>query len=209
LPFFDNGQTNEGAAFVYHGSASGLSTTTNWSTEINQADARFGSSISFAGDVNGDGYSDVIIGSFVFDNGQTNEGAAFVYHGSASGLSSSANWSIESNQASANLGVSVSDAGDVNGDGFGDVIIGANFYDEGESDEGVVFVYHGSASGLSSSANWSAGSNQTEARFGTAVSSAGDINGDGYSDILVGANYFDMENPMKVLFLFIMVDLII
>ncbi|MFA5211117.1 MAG: FG-GAP-like repeat-containing protein [Patescibacteria group bacterium] len=190
-PFFDNGQTNEGAVFVYHGSVSGLSTTTNWSTEINQADARFGSSISSAGDVNGDGYSDVIIGAFVFDNGQTNEGAAFVYHGSASGLSSSANWSIESNQASANLGVSVSDAGDVNGDGFGDVIIGANFYDEGESDEGVVFVYHGSASGLSSSANWSAGSNQTEARFGTVVSSAGDINGDGYSDILVGANYFD------------------
>jgi hypothetical protein len=59
-------------------------------------------SVASAGDVNGDGYSDVIVGAYrLFDNGQTDEGRAFVYHGSASGLSTTPNWTAESNQASA------------------------------------------------------------------------------------------------------------
>jgi hypothetical protein len=66
---------------VYHGSASGLSTTPNWTAESNQANAFFGVSVASAGDVNGDGYSDVIVGAFGFSNGQTFEGAAFVYYG--------------------------------------------------------------------------------------------------------------------------------
>ncbi|MDW8328155.1 MAG: integrin alpha, partial [Anaerolineales bacterium] len=188
---FDNGETNEGRAFVYHGSASGLSTTPNWTAESNQASAEFGASVASAGDVNGDGYSDVIVGARYFDNGETNEGRAFVYHGSASGLSATANWTAESNQASAEFGASVGSAGDVNGDGFSDVIVGAPFFDNDETDEGRAFVYHGSASGLSATANWTAESNQAGAEFGYSVASAGDVNGDGYSDVIVGARYFD------------------
>jgi hypothetical protein len=194
---FDNGETDEGRAFVYHGSASGLSTTPNWTAESNQANAQFGVSVASAGDVNGDGYSDVIVGAYRFDNGQTDEGRAFVYHGSASGLSTTPNWTAESNQGNAEFGSSVASAGDVNGDGFSDVIVGAYLFDNGETDEGRAFVYHGSASGLSTTPNWTAESNQANAQFGYSVASAGDVNGDGFSDVIVGAPLFDNGKPMK------------
>jgi len=187
----DNGESDEGAVFVYHGSASGLSLSSNWSAEGNQDSARFGESVSTAGDVNGDGYSDVIVGARYYDNGDSNEGRAFVYYGSALGLSTSSNWSSEGNQVDAIFGASVSTAGDVNGDGYSDVIIGATIFDNGQSNEGAAFVFHGSASGLSLTSNWSSEGNQIDAYYGTSVSTAGDLNGDGYSDIIVGADYFD------------------
>jgi hypothetical protein len=188
---FDNGQTDEGRVFVYHGSATGLSTTPSWTAESNQAGAQFGNSVASAGDVNGDGFSDVIVGAPEFDSLEANEGRVFVYHGSATGLSTSANWTAESNQAGARFGWSVSSAGDVNGDGFSDVIVGAHRFDNTELDEGRVFVYHGSASGLSTTPSWTAESNQVGAQFGNSVASAGDVNGDGFSDVIVGARFFD------------------
>ncbi len=93
--------------------------------EENQASALFWYSVASAGDVNGDGYSDVIVGAYVYDNGQSDEGAAFIYHGSSSGLSTTAASQLEANQVSAYLGYSVASAGDVNGDGYSDVIVGA------------------------------------------------------------------------------------
>ncbi len=64
-------------------------------------------------------------------------------------LSSSPNWSFESDQAGAESGISVSTAGDVNGDGYSDVIVGAKSFDNGQNNEGKVFVFNGSAAGLS------------------------------------------------------------
>jgi hypothetical protein len=190
-PYNGNGQADEGRAFVYHGSATGLSSTPNWSAESNQASAVFGASVAAAGDVNGDGFSDVIVGSYAFDNGQADEGRAFLYHGSAAGLSPTPNWTAESDQANAWFGRSVGTAGDLNGDGYADVIVGAYLFDNGQTDEGRAFVYQGSASGLSSTASWTAESDQVNAQFGYSVATAGDVNGDGYSDVIVGAFFFD------------------
>ncbi|MBV6513050.1 MAG: hypothetical protein FMNOHCHN_02575 [Ignavibacteriaceae bacterium] len=190
-PNYTNGQSLEGRAYVYHGSATGLNATASWTIESNQSQALFGYSVSTAGDINGDGYGDVIVGAYFFDNGQDNEGSAFVYHGSASGLSATANWTAESNQGLANLGYSVATAGDVNGDGYSDVIVGAYNYDNNESNEGRAYVYHGSASGLATTSNWTAESNQTNAYLGYSVATAGDVNGDGYSDVIVGARRYD------------------
>ena len=188
---FDNGQTDEGKVFVFHGSASGLNSTTSWTAEGDQASANFGSSVSTAGDVNGDGYADIIVGAQGYDNGESDEGRAFFFLGSATGLSSSASWTFESDQAGGLLGCSVATAGDVNGDGFSDVVVGAFHYDNGQTDEGRAFVFHGSAAGPNASAGWTAEGNQASAYFGQCVESAGDVNGDGYSDVIVGAYLYD------------------
>jgi len=193
-PWYDNGDYDEGRSFVYYGSSSGLSTTPAWTAEGNQANAEFGNSVSSAGDVNGDGYSDVIIGADCYDNHETNEGLVVVYYGSGSGLSTTSDWSAEGNQKNAEFGTSVSSAGDVNGDGYFDVIIGAPWYDNVKSDEGRTFVYYGNSSGLSDAPNWITEGNQGRAMFGTSISTAGDVNGDGYSDVIIGAPWYDNEN---------------
>ncbi len=190
-PDYDNGQTNEGRIYVFLGAATGLNDAPHQVLEIDQANAHFGVSVGTAGDVNGDGYSDIIVGADGYSNGQTAEGAAFVYYGSAGGLNSTPAWQVESNQANSKFGYWVSTAGDVNGDGYADVIVGAYAYDNGQTDEGAAFVYHGSAAGLSATPNWMAEGNQANAQYGVAVNSAGDVNGDGYSDVLVGAYLYD------------------
>ncbi len=139
-----------------------LATSSTWTAESDQAEAQFGVSVGTAGDVNGDGYSDVIVGATYYDNGQTDEGRAFVYHGSSTGLDTSPNWTAESNQVSAYFGNSVGTAGDVNGDGYSDVIIGAYRYDNGQNNEGRAFVYHGSSTGLAATTAWTAESNQND-----------------------------------------------
>ncbi|MCD4812853.1 integrin alpha, partial [bacterium] len=189
--FYNNGEQDEGRAYVYHGSSSGLENTAAWTDESDQTYAYFGYSVASAGDVNGDGYSDVIVGAYGYDNGASNEGRAYVYHGSSSGLADASAWTAESDQTGAEFGRSVASAGDVNGDGYSDVIVGAHAYDNGATDEGRVFVYHGSSSGMAGTANWTAESDQTGAEFGRSVASAGDVNGDGYSDVIVGAHYYD------------------
>lgn len=188
--YYENGQIEEGAAFVYYGSSGGINTTAGDTIESNQDYAYMGFSVASAGDVNGDGYDDVIIGAEEYDNGQSNEGRAFLYHGSVTGLSSTANWTSEPNQDSASYGICVSSAGDVNGDGYDDVIVGADLYDNGELDEGAVFVHYGSSLGLSTTANWTMESNQDDCELGWPATSAGDVNGDGYDDVLVAATYY-------------------
>lgn len=184
---YDNGQTNEGVAFVYYGSDTGLSVTANWTMESNKPGARFGSSVASAGDVNNDGFDDVIIGAPELSSGQSKEGKVFVYHGSASGLSTTPNWTKESNKAGARMGESVASAGDINGDGYSDIIVGANRWNNTGSNQGRVYVYNGSSSGLSSVESWARQSYTVSAYYGTCVASAGDVNNDGYDDILIAA----------------------
>ncbi len=195
-PYYANGQSDEGRAFVYLGSAAGLAAAPVWTTESNQVSALFGGLVAGGGDVNGDGFDDVLVTAWDYDNGETNEGKAWVYHGSAAGLDSNASWSAEGNQSESDYGLWGAIAGDVNGDGFDDVAVAAITYSNGESDEGRVFVYHGSATGLSLVEAWTAESNQADTWFGHRTASAGDVDGDGYGDVIIGApysNYVDGE----------------
>lgn len=184
---YENGEFGEGRAFVYLGSASGLSPAAAWTAESDQVNAELGVAVAGAGDVNGDGYADVIVGAYFFDNIENNEGRAFVYHGSANGLAATPAWSAESNQSDSWYAAAVAGAGDVNGDGYADVIVGAYRYDDTQANEGRAFVYHGSASGLSLTAHSEVDAALEHAWFGYSVSGVGDVDGDGFADVMVGA----------------------
>ena len=208
-PFYTDGELSEGHAFYYRGGDSGLFPLTSlialqmeW-IDSNQSFAYLGSSVASAGDVNGDGYDDVIIGAWNYDGGHTGEGAAFVFLGGPAGIPGSpaagAHAQFESNQMAANMGWSVASAGDVNGDGYADVIVGVPRYSNGEAAEGAAFVFLGSAVGMSDgdpgTAHALLESNQTSSYFGGSVASAGDINGDGYADVIVGGTEYTAGEP--------------
>src|SRR6185503_5379683 len=131
-----------------------LPTTPAWIAESNQVNAYFGYSVSTAGDVNGDGFSDVLVAAINFQNGQFEEGRVFCYLGSATGTDTIPDWTAEGDQGIARLGSSVAPAGDVNGDGYADVVVAAVTYDSGESNEGRAYVYLGSAGGLDATPAW-------------------------------------------------------
>jgi hypothetical protein len=206
-PKYDNGtgQNEEGAAFLFLGSlagvASGTPATADATFEADDQSAEMARSVASAGDVNGDGYEDIIIGAELYENrpgAPANEGAAFVFHGSATGIAggsaSTADSVIVSNKFASRFGASVASAGDVNEDGYGDVIIGApTFGDTGQQNEGKAFVFHGGPGGITNSIDASLDadavleSNVPSAQFGFSVALAGDVNGDGFDDVVVGA----------------------
>lgn len=178
---------SDGKVYLFLGSSAGLSATPSWTAVGTNENSRLGHSIATAGDVNGDGYSDVLIGEPGFKVAGVSKGRVLLYLGSPSGLPASPSWtSVGVNTT--DLGRSVSTAGDVNGDGYSDIIAsaGAGTTDTGAYN-GVAFVFNGSASGPSASPAWQfRGINNLEF-FGNSVCTAGDINGDGYSDIVIGS----------------------
>ena len=190
-PMWNNGQTSEGGAWVYLGSFTGLLDTYRWRQDSDNATANYGMSVGTAGDVNGDGYSDIIVGAPNWDGGQENEGKAYVYHSSGDSLYLDPAWSKESDQAGARFGWSVGTAGDVNGDGYADIIVGAYLWTAGDNYEGGAWVYHGSDAGVHVVPDWHAEGGQTSAHFGASVGTAGDVNGDAYADVIVGAPWYD------------------
>jgi hypothetical protein len=205
-PYYDNGLGAEGRVFVLHGSATGASWPASWEVRGNTYKQQLGASIAGAGDVNGDGYDDLLVGAPNFSpDGITSPGAVYLWYGGPIGLyggtpttPASANWSAQGNQDLEKFAASIASAGDVNGDGFSDVLVGAPDFSNGETKEGAVYVWLGSAGGLGanglpSNADWSAESNFLSAVFGTSVSTAGDVNADGYSDIIIGAPVYRTE----------------
>ncbi len=159
-----------------------------WSPKGAQAGAQFGAAVTPVGDVNNDGYGDVLVGAPGHDNGQTDEGRVLLYLGSASGLSVTPSWIWESNQVGAEAGRALASAGDVNWDNYADFLIGAPLWDgPGGQDEGAVFVFYGSNNGPSGVPGATLLGGLAAAHFGAALSTAGDVDGDRYADVIVGA----------------------
>jgi len=180
------------AGYVYLGGPSGLATTpatTIPGSPCTEGYVQSGSSIS-AGDVNGDGYSDLIVGQASTTSANTPPGMVVVYLGSASGLGSAPSATLfgpESTQPHDGFGDSVSGAEDVNGDGYADVIVA-------DPVSGYAYVFLGGASGPATTPvitlvepGIAAGNVESVVNGGFAFSLAGvgDVNGDGYADVVV------------------------
>ncbi|HZM69903.1 MAG TPA: FG-GAP-like repeat-containing protein, partial [Candidatus Cryosericum sp.] len=162
----------------------------SWTVSGDRANAKLGAAVAFAGDVNGDGFDDILVGSPSDAIDTVGGGRVYLYLGSASGPAVTATWSYDSVQAGAMLGSAVASAGDLNGDGYGDVVIGAPAYDAPASNSGRAFVFYGSSTGLPAAPSIVLDGPTFNARLGASVAGVGDYNGDGFDDLGIMAPGF-------------------
>ena len=216
-----NGESEAGETYVVYGGAnapgtagvldlSALDGMNGFTLNGVDSDDVSGFSVSSAGDVNGDGYDDLIIGAFGSDSytGETH----VVYGGASapgtdgvlalSALDGTNGFTLTGIDPGDRSGRSVSSAGDVNGDGYDDLIIGARSADPNGAGSGETYVVYGGASApgtdgvLALSAldginGFTLNGIDPNDGSGTSVSSAGDVNGDGYDDLIIGARSAD------------------
>lgn len=187
-----------GAAFLFLGPITSNRTVQQANAVLHGAAAgdRLGVRVASAGDLNADGYADVVIGTPYADvDGMVDAGAAYVIHGPWTGVRGAhqADAAFTGTDTDDQAGFSVSAAGDVDADGYGDLIIGVLHDDRGADDAGAAAVFYGPASGTRSvaDADLSFLGLASGDRAGGAVASAGDVNGDGRSDLLIGAHGHD------------------
>ncbi|SFE64931.1 integrin alpha, partial [Nitrosomonas sp. Nm166] len=209
-----------GASYVVFGKASGFNATLELSSLDGsngfrldgEAERDYASYVSNAGDVNGDGFDDVIVGASEADPNGYESGSSYIVFGKASGFTATMDLSsLDGNNGFRldgvsefdRLGSSVSNAGDVNGDGFDDVIIGAIGADPNGDYSGSSFVVFGKASGFAATVDLSDLDSNSGFRLdgegvddfsGRSVSSAGDINSDGFDDVIIGAPFADQND---------------
>ncbi len=227
------GAADKGAAYIFYGSATGITPhqlsavlytctgppdCTVIQNPDNETTGNFGWSVSGAGDVNNDGFDDLIVGALLNQGaGAANKGAAYIFYGSSTGITShalsSAAYSCTGppdctvianpDDIAGQFGYSVKEAGDVNKDGFDDVIVGAwGNQGVGVAGKGAAYIYYGSSSGITTHSlavlTYTCSGppdctviqnpdNEVSGNFGLGVGGAGDVNGDGFDDVVVGA----------------------
>jgi hypothetical protein len=175
-----------GRVDVYYGSSTGFPATPSVVLRGQAMGDSFGSAVASAGDTNGDGFSDLIVGANAATPGQVT-----VFYGSAIGISTTPNLTVLGENAGEAFGATFASIGDGNGDGFADVVIGAPNAGRGSPAlSGAAVVYVGTADGLSRSPSFTVRGSAFQDFLGSAVAGAGDINGDGFADLAIGARGF-------------------
>ncbi|AFY47882.1 FG-GAP repeat protein [Nostoc sp. PCC 7524] len=210
------GSSRTGQIYVVFGNQAGFSSSFDLSRLngsngfiLNGTDGDRLSLVSDAGDINGDGIDDLIVGAFGAVSNGVASGQTYVVFGrreqfspsfNLSNLNGSNGFAINGIGSSDLSGIAISGAGDVNGDGIDDLIIGAPFADPNGAFSGQSYVVYGREGGFAPSLNLADlnGGNgfalngiNSEDVSGASVSGAGDINGDGIDDLIIGAPYAD------------------
>jgi hypothetical protein len=196
-PRFPLNGADTGRAYVFYGPIAGSMIATDadaiiFGEAINDG---FGRSVASAGDVNGDGANDVVVGADQLFNQGT--GKAYVFYGPLAGniQAADAGAILAGEAAQDGFGISVSGVGDFNGDGFDDVIVGAWDNDGGGSRSGRAYTFFGPLTGTIPAAEADfIVTGATNDELGMSVAAA-DLNGDGVGDLIIGAPQFADGDP--------------
>ena len=184
---------SNGRIDLYFGGPAGPGLVPSNTALAPEAGGYFGYSVAAAGDINRDGYGDIVVGAYL----AAGAGRVHVFYGSAGGITGRPSVSLNSPAGgSASFGYAVAGAGDVNGDGFADIVVGANGVGAGA---GAAYLYLGGAAGLGATPAVSFTS--AGGAFGSSVGGVGDLNGDGYPDVAVGAERFGSSAGRAYVFL--------
>lgn len=192
------GVNDTGSVGIFHGNAAGVAAAAARTINGTNPGDAFGISVAAAGDINGDGYNDIVIGAYHNDpGGVTNAGAAFFYQGTPTGILAFPDTVIPGLASFDEFGSTVFSPGDLNGDGFTDLALSARSADGGgRVDSGAVRVFLGGMAGLGAApvASQTLVGAVANDRFGTALAGGVDLDGDGYSDLIVGAPHPEVAN---------------
>jgi hypothetical protein len=171
--------------------------------ETGGAEDSFGWSVAPAGDVNDDGHADLVVGAPTNDHVAGFAGRAYLFLGPFSGGevdAEDADAIVDAEAFGDNLGISACGAGDVNGDGFGDILVGARGHDEPGIQSGRVYLFHGPLGGTLGLAQADAVISGIDfEELGNFVA-AGDVNGDGASDLVIGAHQYAASHGRAYVF---------
>ena len=166
--------------WVHYGGVSGPSSRVDRIVDPSGGTGEFGFAVRIAADVTGDGLDDLLVGNPGWD---ASRGWVGVYAGDSTGVSATADQTLEGRSAGEWFGVVVAGAGDVNGDSHGDIVVGAHAWN---GITGRAYLYAGTGAGLADEPATTLSGIDPLDNFGRSVAGAGDVDQDGYADVVIG-----------------------